>query len=151
MSLPLVVRSLIRLRQKDKALPCYENKVVNGGVSFTRHDIAIKSPHPPRKPPQLHQQKTTSCTPFFQNTPAKTHHHHATKNRHSSTQNLRIGPPDSTLQPSPNRSISAPGTLQTHPHAETQSTEAPSPQIPALPAASQDPSPPLPSKYPVLH
>jgi hypothetical protein len=49
-----------------------ENKSQKVGVFFATEKVTAKTPRLPRKPPQLHHQKTTLKTRFLPKTPAKT-------------------------------------------------------------------------------
>src|SRR5258707_3673356 len=47
---------------------------------FEPQKRGVKAPRLPRNSPQLHHKNTTTCTPFFPKTPAKTPLHHPSKN-----------------------------------------------------------------------
>jgi hypothetical protein len=49
-----------------------QNKSRDHGVFFGPQKASVKTPHPPRNPPQTHHQKTTSSHHFFSKPPAKT-------------------------------------------------------------------------------
>jgi hypothetical protein len=48
-----------------------KNKLQIHVTIFAPKNVTIKSPHSPRKPPQIHHQNTTFCHPFFAKTPSK--------------------------------------------------------------------------------
>jgi hypothetical protein len=49
-----------------------KNKLQIPVTFFVTKNVAVKPPHSPRKPPQIHHQTTTFCHPFSAKPPAKT-------------------------------------------------------------------------------
>jgi hypothetical protein len=50
-----------------------KNKLQIHVTFFAPKNVAVKSPHSPRKTPQIHHQNTTFCHPFFLQNPQQKH------------------------------------------------------------------------------